>query len=387
MSIKKIASISNMAVFKTFDWDKSVRDKGNNKLSLKKLNVIYGRNYSGKTTLSRIVRSLETFNISNKYTDASFAIEIDGDGTVSSKNLNAHSQTIRVFNEDFVKENLHFLLNEDEDVQSFAILGDKNIEIENEIKTKESELGTEEPPAGLLGQQKNKQLSFTNANNVMVNKQNDLEDLLRKKANNEIKTNPDYKDVNYTIRKIHDDITAIKSPTFKDIDPKEVPKLKDLLKDEPKLTVPETPAKALYLLKSISDTKSLVEKKITLSNPIKALLEDSLLEAWVRSGIAHHKDKRTTCGFCGNDLPANLMTNLNQHFNKESEELRSELEAQISTITEKIKVADDLLSFDATKFYALEKESIHELEKKYQEFISDYKIELINVRLGICITG
>lgn len=90
MSIKKITSVSNMAVFKAFEWDKCVKDKGNNKLSLRKLNVIYGRNYSGKTTLSRIVRSLETLNISDKYTDACFLIEIEGDGTVSSKNLNAH---------------------------------------------------------------------------------------------------------------------------------------------------------------------------------------------------------------------------------------------------------------------------------------------------------
>jgi wobble nucleotide-excising tRNase len=365
-----------MAVFKAFDWDKSVRDKGKNKLELKKVNVIYGRNYSGKTTLSRIVRSLETFNISNKYTDASFAIEIEGDGTVFSKNLNAHSQTVRVFNEDFVKENLRFLLNEDEDVQSFAILGDKNIEIETEIKTKEVELGTEEPPAGLLGQQKNKQLIFTNANNAVVGKQQDLEDLLRKKANNEIKINPDYKDVNYNIKKIHDDITTIKSLSFKDIDPNEVPRLKDLLKDEPKRTIPEIPAKPSYFPNFIKEVKSLVEKKITLSNPIKTLLEDSLLEAWVRAGITHHKDKRTTCGFCGNDLPPDLMKNLDQHFNKESEGLRSELEASILLIDEKSKAAVNFLAFDAAQFYALEKDSIQDLEKKYKVYVSDYQIEL-----------
>ena len=52
------------------------------------------------------------------------------------KIFNAHSQTVRVFNKDFIKENLRFLVDENEDVLSFAILGDKNIEIESEIKKK-----------------------------------------------------------------------------------------------------------------------------------------------------------------------------------------------------------------------------------------------------------
>lgn len=212
--------------------------------------------------------------------------------------------------------------------------------------------------------------------------------MLRKKANNEIKTNPDYKDVNYTIRKIQDDIAAIKLPSFKDIDTKEVPAFKELLKDEPKPPVPEIPSKPLYLPKFIGDTKSLVEKKITISNPIKELLEDSLLEAWVRSGIPHHKDKRTTCGFCGNVLPADLMANLDKHFNKESEDLRSEIEALSSTITEKLNIADALLSFNASQFYTLEKDSIYDLEKKYKGFVADYKsllnrlINQLKKRLG-----
>ena len=39
-------------------WKKSVRDSGNNVQDFKRLNILYGRNYSGKTTLSRIFRAL-----------------------------------------------------------------------------------------------------------------------------------------------------------------------------------------------------------------------------------------------------------------------------------------------------------------------------------------
>lgn len=73
---------------------------------------------------------------------------------------------MRVFNEDFVKDNLRFLINESEDIESFAILGDKNIEIEVAITSKEKELGTEEPPIGLLGELIARQSDFTLAKNA-----------------------------------------------------------------------------------------------------------------------------------------------------------------------------------------------------------------------------
>lgn len=372
MSIKKITSISNMAVFKTFDWDRTVRDKANNKIEFKKLNIFYGRNYSGKTTLSRIVRALETYEISDKYIGANFQIDIVGDGIVSLSNLNKHTQTVRVFNEDFVKDNLRFLTNDSEDIQSFAILGDKNIEIETAIASKEKELGTEEPSSGLRGEQKVRQSTFSTTNTAVENNQQDLERLLKSKANEEIKKNSDYKDVNYNINKIKSDIEKIISPSFIDIETVEVPTLRALLKEEPKQQITEVSAIVLSLPELVNEVKALVEKKITLSDPIKALLEDSLLESWVRSGIAHHKDKRSICGFCGSILPSSLLTNLDKHFNKESEELRLKLESLISRIEENANDIDKILSFHVAQFYASEKDSISALEKKYKEFTTNY---------------
>lgn len=373
MSIKKIASISNMAVFKTFDWDRNVRDKSNNKIEFKKLNIFYGRNYSGKTTLSRIIRSLETYKISDKYIGANFQIDIEGDGIISISNLKSHTQTVRVFNEDFVRDNLQFIFNESEDIQSFAILGEKNIEIETAIKAKEIELGSEEPSAGVLGLMKTRQSLYATANKSVITKQQDLESLLRNKANNEIKQNPEYKEVNYNISKIRTDIEKVNAPTFKDIEALEVPKLRNLLKEEPKQPITEKPVISLRLLELIEEVKNLVEKKITLSNPIKELLEDSLLESWVRSGITHHKDKRSTCGFCGNILPPNLIEKLETHFCKESEDLRKEIEALIEKLNDKEKNLDRILLIDVNLFYTGDKETILTLEKKHKEFISDYQ--------------
>ena len=65
--IKKIKSINKIAVYEDFDWDKSIKNKDGTVEEFKKVNILFGRNYSGKTTLSRIIRTLETGSISEKY--------------------------------------------------------------------------------------------------------------------------------------------------------------------------------------------------------------------------------------------------------------------------------------------------------------------------------
>lgn len=74
--ITKFKKINNLAVLQNFIWDTSIRDDGNNVVLFKPINIFYGRNYSGKTTLSRIVRALETANISDKYENPQFEVSI-----------------------------------------------------------------------------------------------------------------------------------------------------------------------------------------------------------------------------------------------------------------------------------------------------------------------
>ena len=104
--IKKVKNIKDYAVFINFDWNNSVRDKGNNIAEFKKLNIIYGRNYSGKTTLSRIFGSFEKGALHEKYPNSEFELEHTGTQILNQVNLKNHNYTIRVYNKDFVTNNL-----------------------------------------------------------------------------------------------------------------------------------------------------------------------------------------------------------------------------------------------------------------------------------------
>lgn len=142
--IRKIKSIGNFAVFKDFDWDKNVRNESDNVTDFQAINIIYGRNYSGKTTLSRIIRAMETGQISDKIEKPSFSVAFTDSTEITQTTLLDHNKTVRVFNEDFVRDNLRFMANPDDSIEPFAILGDDNNKIEKKIEAIEKELGSKE---------------------------------------------------------------------------------------------------------------------------------------------------------------------------------------------------------------------------------------------------
>ncbi|MCV5804186.1 AAA family ATPase, partial [Escherichia coli] len=79
-----------------------------------------------KTTLSRIARALETGYLSDKYGAPSFQLKFADNSDVTLETLSSRNKNIRVFNEDFIKENLRFITNPDDSIEPFAILGDDN---------------------------------------------------------------------------------------------------------------------------------------------------------------------------------------------------------------------------------------------------------------------
>ena len=155
----KIKKIDNYAVFNNFDWNTTVRDKGNNVAEFKDINIIYGRNYSGKTTLSRMFRSLEKGKLNEKYPDATFEFEHTGTDRMCHLDVANCSYDIRVYNRDYISENLKLLIDEDGTIQPFAILGESNVAIENEIAEKEKKLGRETDETGLKFELKNNRSS------------------------------------------------------------------------------------------------------------------------------------------------------------------------------------------------------------------------------------
>ena len=98
-------------------------------------NIIYGWNYSGKTTLSRLFYSLGNGEVHKDFNNASFSIVCSDGSTVTEENVSSFSTTVRVFNSDFVAENLSW---EGDSFEPILLLGDESIEAQKEIKLNEN---------------------------------------------------------------------------------------------------------------------------------------------------------------------------------------------------------------------------------------------------------
>jgi len=348
----KIKKIGNYAVFNNFDWDSTVRDKENNVAGFKDINIIYGRNYSGKTTLSRIFRSLEKGKLNEKYPNATFEFEHTGTDRMCHLDVANCSYDIRVYNRDYISENLKLLIDDHGKIQPFAILGESNVAIEKEIAEKEKKLGSETDETGLKFELKNKQDAYVKKKSEKESAQSALDGKLRTKANQSIKTNPMYNDVNYTITKIKADIEKIIRNKIKLLDEEEIESQKKLLKEESKDNIPSIPKYNASFNSIYQKAEKLISKEIKPTKSIQELLSDQLLQEWVRDGIKHHKKKRTTCAFCGAVLPEDLWDKLDAHFSEESEILREDLKSLVAAINTEKESATKITTISEEQLYS-----------------------------------
>lgn len=386
--IRKLLTVKNMAVFKNFDWNKTVKNNGG-VVDFDRINVIYGRNYSGKTTTSRIFRAMETGSISQKYINPVFEVEFNGGNKVTQANLSTHDKVIRVFNDDFVKENLRFISNSDESIKSFAILGDDNNKIEMEIEEKGRLLGAEDSGIGLLGVLKNKQSAHDAAMKLAKKSQVSLDSILTDKANKSgtgIKHNKLYGDANYNVVKLKNDIAKVSLVGYCPILDDKADELKNLIKEELKPDIPKTPSLRLSFADLVIKVKDLAEKKVNLSEPIQELLGDTLLQEWVRSGKGLHQEKRSVCGFCGSHIPVELWNKLDKHFNTESETLRTNIQSLLTDIG--IEISKIEINIDPSLFYSAYSNDVSKLKTRLDKAMKDYVAaidklkKLLTERLG-----
>ena len=344
--IQKI-DIKKFGLFKNYLWDATI---GKDKV-FRKLNVIYGRNYSGKTTLSRIFRCLENRTPNPKYIDGDFSISLNDGTRITQNNLGAFDSAnkIRVYNSDFVREHLSWLHNDDGTIRPFTILGAKNIEIDKRIREIEETMGKEQGSNGLIFDLSEILKKYSLQKHEYDSKINELDGKLKEKAV-KIKNNATIFNVPvYQINSIKSDIQGLTPASI--LAEEQSEEYKKLLKEESKgklhRLIEAKPNFSLYYTKA----EDLLKRHIKPSQPITDLINDSLLQEWVRQGIERHKGNRKTCGFCGNTLPIDLWEKLNAHFSKESEELRKEIKVQI----EGLKVANSKLE----NYFSLTKESFY----------------------------
>jgi wobble nucleotide-excising tRNase len=300
--IRTIQSIKDFGVFREFRWPADLPE-------FKKYNLLYGWNYSGKTTLSRIFRSFEQKQPHPDFGGAQVQLRTD-DGTIHHLSDPHAAPELRVFNSDFVRDNLTF---ETGTAAPILVLGAEDIAKREDLKAK-----TAEREAALASKESNWR--------TRQDKQSAIDRALTNYARDLIK-NP-LGVPNYDKTRFEPIVIACKSNPEHYL--LEEAKLRQVLSifrstDKKAALVPK-----VGRLSSVSqlkaETASLLSTTVAVSNPILRLKENPKIERWVDEGRPLHKEQ-DTCQFCGQHLPLDLLSRLREHFSAEYEDLIVKLRA------------------------------------------------------------
>jgi wobble nucleotide-excising tRNase len=330
VTIKKLQSVRNFGSFQGFEWHAGIP-------TFSPVNILYGRNYSGKTTLSRILRCFETKCLPDRIDSPSFAIEMD-DGRVLTEADVQQGLCIRVFNQDFVKDNLQFIRDPNGGVTPFAVLGAENAQLEQRIAEIQSTLGSRDELAevGLYATLRRHQTAAGEATAHHNRLEKDLEQLLGDKATGRprgIKYQFEkFGDQNYTKAKLQKELADVLEASYVPLEPAEQNGLESLLNQVSLPRLSHMPTIAIDVAIHSATAARLVAKQVVSSDKIQELIADVPANNWVHTGLELHSGPSDTCKFCGAAITEARWQALARHFDEESKRLQQELNSAIENI-------------------------------------------------------
>ncbi|MFH2068268.1 MAG: AAA family ATPase [Candidatus Omnitrophota bacterium] len=310
MPVKKIKEIKNIDAFDLFNW---VGD------DLKKYNLVYGWNRSGKTTLSRLFNFLERKQIHiSDLLPIDFNIQTET-GSIKKQDISTHTLNIRVFNEDFIKENLLF---DESKAKKIIILGKENVATQKEIADFETKRRAKQVE---LDQLEGQRLKMPKLDSIFT----DAGRAVPRQFSNTPLANDEYYGRTYDKRKVENQINngTVSEANFLSLiipDQADIDSKREIIKSEKKrieINISKMPDFS-GLLASAND---LLATTVAVQE-IEELKDDVDLRNWVENGYYLHKNRNlNSCKFCEGPLPNDLLIRLSSFFTDELKKAKQQI--------------------------------------------------------------
>ena len=356
VQIQKITRF-NHGVLRDFDWPKELPRFG-------RYNLIYGPNASGKTTISTIFRHLEQ----GREPEANVKLCIDN-REVTGQDFSKESDiSIRVFNRDFVSENI-FHNNREKDVPHILVLGEKSIQKQEKLEKRYEErrnMQTEKSENNDQLEQASKNLKKHCSEGARV-----VRDTLLQHDSGY--RNYDKRDYERQVQKIanSDSIDEHKLPkeTFA--------KLYDRIEENLKPTIPEVRV-SIPPISRIQEEVTTTLAETVGSTVLQSLEEDTTLGSWVREGLKLHRERNPRlCLFCNQSIPELRLAKLEDHFNDAHDHFLQKIDRFIKEYKEIINGIVNQSLPEQSKFYgelegdyATAKTGVEQAFEKWSDFLS-----------------
>ena len=392
MKIKSIAKIDNFGIFQNFDWNTHLSSnlaQQNQTYDFKDINIFYGRNYSGKTSLSKIIRALETKTLSPKYENPNFSIELSDSSIISQNNLSAFAHPIHVYNSDFIRENLKFIHDENANIESFSVtLGGENQQVLDRIQQLKNELGSNEEicKSALYLDIHNKANEVQNAKTNHQNKVRDLDKKLSDKAtrnSDSIKNQHErFGNIRYDKRSLEADISEVLHNNYQQLNLTQIELFENTVRQRKLSAPPELSPYTLNFSSLITSTNDILKSVVGSSDKIDELKNNPSLNSWAQIGHPLHND-RTTCAFCNNEISDQRRKELANHFDEETDKLRDRISKGIKYLDKLLSNSPLNISFDMTNYYQQYHPELSQLQTNLQNAFAKQKssIELLKKSL------
>lgn len=305
--LKSIEKIKKLGIYQNY-----TKPAGTKDFAAK--NVIYGWNYSGKTTLSRLFAKLEARLPHADFQDCEFTFN-GGEEAVTDKNLHECGLLVRVFNSDFVRNNLFF---DSGNCNAILLLGKESEEAQKKIDA--------------LSERVTKCQKATRA----ISKKFDgytvaIQEEKKKSAQNirqRLKVDP------YTATHLGNDLLAVGI-----LDSQLLPE-KDLADAIELALTPDskTPSEVAEIIANPSidalhrEAISVLAATPSFSNTIKHLEDNPAIERWVESGLHLHPGAGA-CEFCGNQVTDERLEAFRSHFSKDLADHNGKVQGLLDRVT------------------------------------------------------
>lgn len=274
--IKRINKIKNFGVFSNYTHSSDLRD-------FEEKNIIYGWNYSGKTTVSRLISYLDkTTQIDDDYATAEFEVELSDGKKINNTNRDESTLLIKVFNSDFIKNNLHFDSNDEERKITgikFAV-GDTG-DILDQIREKEKYIEKASSVIEHIGEPIGIFNSFDRKFSEQAKNLTEILNLGR----------------NFTKTNIKNYITLWNEKDYSDYiinDEKELSRIKtNAIAQNTGIVINTDAIPKTSFTNLLADVELILKKQPTKSNEDLLLASDNDLYNWAKTGLIIYNEKRT----------------------------------------------------------------------------------------------
>lgn len=304
--IRGITKIKGLGVYENY-----TKPAGTQEFGIK--NLIYGWNYSGKTTLSRLFALLEAKKPNPDLSECEFSFEAD-DQPISEKNFEQSELTVRVFNSDFVRENLHF---EGSSFKPILLLGKESEEAQKKI----------DQITGRIKKSDSTRKGIDGQYNVVTQAISSARTDAAKNIRQLLKLDP------YTATHLSNDMQVVGILDSQLLSEKSLSESLELA-----LTPDSKKPNTVNKLTDYPGIEALYKEAIAVlatapsfSNTLKHLEDHPEIEQWVETGLHIHAQEGS-CEFCGNSVTEDRLAAFRSHFSKDLTEHKQKVEGLLQRV-------------------------------------------------------